>query len=48
MHPMFKQLLIDTDAEDLAAGTTGGAACTGPGEPMVSSLLSSCSLTGPH
>ena len=33
MHPMFKQLFIDTDADDLAAGMTGGAAGTGPGEP---------------
>jgi hypothetical protein len=33
MHPMFKELFIDADADDLALSRTGGTACAGPGEP---------------
>jgi hypothetical protein len=33
MHPMFRQLFIQADADDLLAEETGGAACPGPGEP---------------
>ena len=34
MHPMFRELFIETDAEDLAAKErTCGAARAGPSEP---------------
>lgn len=33
MHPTFKELFIETDAEDRGARRTGGAACAGPNEP---------------
>jgi hypothetical protein len=35
MHPMFKELFIDTDADAPVAGDDRGigVACAGPGEP---------------